>query len=106
MVAMKGVILISTYPDEASVLKAAKDAVDSRLAACVNIARVRSIYRWEGKVEDAEEYLALFKTTEDSLPRLKEFIASSHPYTVPEIVSIAMDSVSERYMAWMVESIG
>lgn len=105
MVAMKGVILISTYPDEASALKAAKDAVDSRLAACVNIARVRSIYRWEGKVEDAEEYLALFKTTEDSLPRLKEFIASSHPYKVPEIVSIAMDSVSERYMAWMVESI-
>ncbi|GBC74201.1 Divalent-cation tolerance protein CutA [archaeon HR05] len=105
MVAMKGVILISTYPDEANALKAARGAVDSRLAACVNIAKIRSIYRWEGKVEDAEEYLALFKTTEDSLPRLKEFISSTHPYKVPEMVSIAMDSVSERYMAWMVESI-
>lgn len=105
MVAMKGMILISTYPDEASALNTARSAVESRLAACVSIAKIRSIYRWEGKVEDAEEYLALFKTTEDAATRLKEFIASSHPYTVPEIVSIAMDSVNERYMAWMVESI-
>lgn len=106
MVAMKGMILISTYPDETSALKAARYAVESRLAACVNIARIRSIYRWEGRVEDAEEYLALFKTTEDVLPRLREFVASNHPYTLPEIVSIAMDSVSERYMAWMVGSVG
>ncbi len=105
MVAMKGVILISTYPDEESALAAARGAIDSMLAACVNIAKVRSVYRWQGKVEDTYEYLALFKTTEDAIDKLKEYIAKTHKYTVPEIVAIEMGSVSKSYMEWMIESV-
>ncbi len=105
MVAMKGVILISTYPDEESAVYAAKGSVDNMLAACVNIVKVRSIYRWQGKVEDTYEYLALFKTTDDTVDRLKEFIVKTHKYTVPEIVTVDMDSVSKSYMEWMVSSI-
>jgi len=105
MVAMKGVILISTYPDEESAVNAAKGSVDNMLAACVNIVKVRSIYRWQDKVEDTYEYLALFKTTDDALDRLKEFIIKTHKYTVPEVVTVDMDNVSKSYMEWMISSI-
>ncbi len=105
MVAMKGVILISTYPDEESALAAAKGAVEGMLAACVNITKVRSIYRWQGSVEDTYEYITLFKTTDGAVDRLKEFITSTHKYTVPEIVTIDMDSVSKSYMKWIGESV-
>jgi periplasmic divalent cation tolerance protein len=105
MVAMKGVILISTYPDEESAVTAARGAVEGMLAACVNITKVRSIYRWQGKVEDTYEYIVLFKTTDVAVDRLRGFIASTHKYTVPEIVTIDMDSVSKSYMEWIVESV-
>lgn len=100
-----GIILLSTYPDEKTALRAARKIVKSRLAACVSITRTRSLYWWEDKVQDANEYMAIFKSTKNRTKKLKEAIAKSHPYKVPEIVELRMNDVARSYMKWMMESV-
>ncbi|MDA7960458.1 MAG: divalent-cation tolerance protein CutA [Nitrosopumilus sp.] len=101
---MVPVILVSTYPDRASASRAADGAVGARLAACVNIARISSTYRWEGRIERGTEYVALFKTDAASRAGLRRQIASTHPYDVPEIAEIPVRSVNAPYMAWITDS--
>ena len=60
---MKPVIIVSTFPSKQSVTSIAKLLVKKKLTACVNIAKISSIYTWKGKIENQNEYLALFKTT-------------------------------------------
>ena len=101
-----GVLIISTYPDEESVVKVAKMLVASKkLCACVNFAKVRSLYSWKDKLEDQEEFIALFKTTNLTANKLKFEINNSHPYEVPEIVELKMNDVSKGYLSWMIGSI-
>ena len=99
-----GIVIVSTYPDKKSISRVAHVVVKRKLAACVNYTKINSIYSWKGKIEDAEEFLALFKTTAKSKQQLKNEIAKSHPYTVPEIVELKMDGVSVPYMKWLEES--
>lgn len=100
----KGIIILSTFPSEESVADVAKKVVGSRLCACVNFTRVRSIYAWHGKVEDQQEFIALFKTTAMTAKKLKTEIARLHPYDVPEIVELKIDDVSKPYLSWLIES--
>ena len=99
-----GVIIISTYPNKKSILKIANLVVKKRLVACVNYTKIGSVYTWKGKLEDAEEYLALFKTTQKTKELLKREIEKTHPYKVPEIVELKMDHVSKPYLDWLVSS--
>lgn len=99
-----GIVIVSTYPDKKSISKVAHVVVQKRLAACVNYTKINSVYSWKGKIEDAKEFLALFKTTEKSKQQLKEEITKSHPYEVPEIVELKMNDVSIPYMKWLEES--
>jgi len=99
-----GIVIVSTYPDKKSISRVSHIVVERRLAACVNYAKINSVYAWEGKIEDAPEFLALFKTTKRSKQKLKEEIARSHPYKVPEIVEIKMNDVSLPYMRWLEKS--
>ncbi|MDH2907411.1 MAG: divalent-cation tolerance protein CutA [Candidatus Nitrosotalea sp.] len=99
-----GIVIVSTYPDKKSISQVAHVVVQRKLAACVNYTKINSIYSWKGKIEDTGEFLALFKTTAKSKQKLKEEIAKSHPYQVPEIVELKMDSVSVPYMKWLDES--
>jgi periplasmic divalent cation tolerance protein len=99
-----GVIIISTYPDVKSISKVAHKTVEKKLAACVNYTKINSVYSWKDKIEDTGEFLALFKTSTKSKQKLKEEIARSHPYQVPEIVEIQMDDVNESYLNWLEDS--
>ncbi len=99
-----GIVIVSTYPDKKSISKVAHIVVQRKLAACVNYAKINSIYSWKGKIEDAEEFLALFKTTTKSKQQLKKEIEKSHPYEVPEIVELKMDDISIPYMKWLDKS--
>lgn len=100
-----GIIVLSTYPDEQTAAKIARKIVESKLAACVNLTEIRSLYWWKNKIEDSKECLAIFKSTSNASKMLREAIAKSHPYEVPEIVEIKMNSVSSSYLRWMVESV-
>jgi len=102
MIKMK--MIITTYPDQMIAEKIAKDSIKARLVACVSITKVRSIYVWKGKIEDTDEFLVLFKTTEKGVNKLKDFIKKNHPYEIPEIVEIAPEYVDPDYLSWLNEN--
>jgi len=102
--AMKPVIIVSTYPDQKTVKKTANELVKKRLAACVNISKISSIYSWKGKIENTYEFLAIFKTTQKNKNSLKKAIKSLHPYDVPEIAEIDVRSINQSYLKWLIES--
>jgi periplasmic divalent cation tolerance protein len=99
-----GVIIISTFPVEESSISTAKELLNKRLCACVNLVKVRSLYNWNNKLEDQEEYLVLFKCTTSTVKELKSELKGAHPYDVPEIAEIRMNDVSESYFSWLAES--
>ena len=94
------VLLLSTYPDIEAARRAARGAVESRLAACVSMARAESVYEWRGEICEENEVLAVFKTTPERIARLKESLAGAHPYDVPELVELDADAAG-TYMDWV-----
>ncbi|MEX1830069.1 divalent-cation tolerance protein CutA [Luteibacter sp. CQ10] len=80
----------------------ARSIVESGLAACVNrLPGVRSTYRWRGEVTCDEEALLMAKTTREAYPALAEFVASRHPYEVPEIVALPVVAGHAPYLDWV-----
>ncbi len=80
----------------------ARELVDQRLAACVNlIPKVESIYRWQGAVESAEEVLLVMKTTPVRFAELRDKIAELHSYDVPEILALPVTDGSAAYLEWL-----
>jgi periplasmic divalent cation tolerance protein len=99
---INGVILISTFPDENSLINLSKIVVmDKRICACINYTTVKSLYMWQSKLHEENEYFAFFKTTSDCVEKLKTEIRNNHPYDVPEIVVINMSDISPQYFEWM-----
>ncbi len=85
----------------------ARAALEGRLAACVNIvAGVTSIYRWKGQVEEEGEQLLVIKTVEANVDALRDTLLARHPYEVPEFLVLSVESTSDTYGAWLVESAG
>ena len=101
---MKPVIIISTFPSKQSVNSIADLLVKKKLAACVNIIKISSVYIWVGKTENKDEYLALFKTTKKNQLTLKKELEKLHPYDVAEIAEINVESINQPYMKWLVDS--
>ena len=101
---MKPVIIVSTFPNKTIIKKIGKQLVEKKLAACVNISKIDSIYSWKGKIENDSEYLALFKTTKKNQTSLKNEIKKLHPYDVPEIAEITVNSMNKPYLDWLVDS--
>lgn len=82
-------------------------AVEERLAACINIlGPVRSIYRWQGKVESADEVAAILKTSQVEADALITRIAALHSYDVPCIVTWPIDKVLGSYADWVESNVG
>lgn len=95
------VLMLTTLPDALSAQKLANAVLDARLAACVTeLGTVRSRYRWKGQVESEEEVQVLFKTSTARSLELERFIAASHPYETPEIVSW-LAGASAAYRQWV-----
>ena len=101
---MKPVIIVSTFPSKQSVTSIANKLVKQKLAACVNIINISSIYAWKGKIENQSEYLALFKTSKKNQSKLKKELQKLHPYDIPEIAEINVDSINQSYLKWLVDS--
>lgn len=76
--------------------------VEERLAACVNILPgIQSVYRWQGKLERAEEWLLLLKTTSEKSEALQTGLRHIHSYEVPELVLLPVSSGLPEYLAWV-----
>jgi len=96
----------AVFADGDEAARIAETVVEERLAACANILGIcHSIYRWEGKVEQANEVPALFKTTTDKADALILRIAELHSYQVPAIVAWPIERLSAPYGDWVEESV-
>ena len=98
---MTALLCLTTCPDPESARHIADALVEERLAACVNVLPgVHSTYRWQGKVERADELLLLIKTTRVRLPALQERIKTLHPYELPEVLAVEAGGLP-AYLQWV-----
>jgi periplasmic divalent cation tolerance protein len=94
------VVLVTAPPRRARAL--ARSLVEGRVAACVNLVpRVRSVYRWKGRVEEAAETLLVVKTSAARVPALLAAVADLHPYEVPEGLVLPVEGGLAPYVAWV-----
>jgi periplasmic divalent cation tolerance protein len=99
-------LVLTTAGSAEEAQRLAHALVEQRLAGCVNIvAPVESIYRWEEKIETAQEWLLLIKTTSALFPRLRDAIQQLHSYDVPECISLSIDDGSAPYLKWLDQSV-
>ena len=99
-------LVLTTCGSAEEARRLAHELVDRRLAACVNvIPQIESVYRWQGKVEMASEFLLLIKTTAAAFDSLRSAIQELHSYEVPECIAISIDAGTSAYLDWIAESV-
>jgi len=99
------IFVMAANEEEASMI--ARTLVEEQLAACVNIiSPVRSIYRWQAKIEESGECLLLIKTSTRNYARLERRVKDLHSYDVPEIIAMTLAHGSSDYLKWIAESTG
>ena len=95
-------LILTNLPDEASAQALATTLVAARLAACVNmLAPCRSVYRWQGAIESAQEVPLLIKTTAARYADLEAAIRAAHPYELPEIIAVPIAHGLPGYLDWV-----
>jgi len=95
-------LVLTTLPDADSAARIARALVEGRHAACVSIgAPVRSIYVWQGALEDASEVPLAIKTTADAYDALEAALRALHPYELPEIVALPVTRGLPAYLQWV-----
>jgi periplasmic divalent cation tolerance protein len=98
----EALLVITHLPDQASAERVARSLVEARLAACVSIlAPCRSVYRWQGAIETADEVPLLIKTRAACYAELEAAIRAQHPYALPEIVACDLVRGLPEYLSWV-----
>ncbi len=96
------VLLSTTAGASEEAERIATSLVEQRLAACVQIIpQVRSVYRWEDKIEQSDEWLCLVKTRRSLIQQVEAEISRLHSYDCPEVVVVPIDAASESYLHWL-----
>ncbi len=99
-------LLISTAPDQTTAESLAKQLVENKLAACVNLVpKITSIYQWQDHIEQSDEVMLFIKTTTKNFIVIEEFIQKQHPYEVPELISLDITQISDPYLQWLTSSL-
>ncbi len=99
------VVCLSTASNAEEAERIARALVEEQLAACVNLVPgVRSIYRWQGKIEDGQEVLLVIKSRRRLVEDVAARIKSLHSYSVPELVAMEVVGGSRDYLDWLIDS--
>ena len=99
---MGNYIQVETTTDSREVAdKIASSVLDKQLAACVQLRNCVSMFRWQGKIERADEFICVMKSRTDLYQDLKEAIREVHNYEVPEIIATEVRYVGGAYRAWL-----
>lgn len=103
---MKPVVVLSTCGIDFDARGLARELVELRVAACVNIVpRIHSVYRWDGAVTSDDEQLLVIKTVDERVDALRDTLLARHPYEVPEFVVLPIEETSDAYGAWILDSL-
>lgn len=101
---MDAIVVYITAPDENEAVKISNALVSEKLAGCINMIKgIRSIYQWQGKIEDEPEVLLIVKSRRHLFERLKNRVKELHSYSVPEIIALQVIEGSEDYLKWLKE---
>jgi len=105
MSAAEFVVVLVTTADAEEGARLGRTLVEERLAACANlVGPIRSIYRWQGAVEEAGEHLVLLKARAADVAALETRVRALHSYEVPEVVALPIVAGSAPYLAWLADS--
>lgn len=99
------IIIYTTFPDESSAEKISEELVKERLAACVSIFPVNSVYTWKDKLEKTKEVVLLIKTRKINFKRVEKFLLESHPYEIPCVIGFPARKTSKKYFRWVKNSV-
>ena len=101
----RAVFVYTTFPSVVEAEKAGRALVEARLAACVNVLPgMISVYRWQGAVDRAQEAVMIVKTRASLAESVRASVKATHPYDTPAIVVLPVESVDDRYFAWILDS--
>ena len=95
---MKIIILLSTFSSIDEANKISKLAIESKIAACANIFPINSMYSWHEKIENNDEYLVIYKTTDKKIKQLRQFLEENHSYEIPELIALPIVKGSADYL--------
>lgn len=102
MSATQALLCFTTLPDQEAASKLASALVEARLAACVSIlSPCRSVYRWQGQVNNDQEVPLLIKTTAERYPALQDYLKQQHPYELPELIAVEITQGLPAYLDWL-----
>jgi len=105
MSAPEFVVVLVTASSAEEAAGIGRTLVEERLAACANvIGPIRSIYRWQGAVEEAEERLVVLKARAADVPALETRVRALHSYEVPEVLALPVTAGSAPYLAWLADA--
>jgi len=100
------VVVIVTAANREEAVKIVRSLLEERLIACANIVGpISSIFWWEGKIDEAREFLVFMKSHENHFERLSEKVAEIHSYEVPEIIALPIIKGSQSYLEWLSNSL-
>ena len=101
---MEPLLILTNVPDQATAEKLARALIDQRAAACVNVlAPCRSIYRWQGAVETADEIPLLIKSTVANYSDVERIVRAQHPYDVPELIALPITQGLPAWLEWLAQ---
>lgn len=100
---MFAIVLCTTPASDTE--KLARTLVEEKLVACINVADVKSFFRWEGKLKEEEESLLIMKTKADKVKEVIERVKVLHSYDVPEVIALPIIDGNNDYMDWVRESV-
>jgi periplasmic divalent cation tolerance protein len=101
---MDALVVMCTFPNIAKAGEIARTLVSEKLAACVNLSEVVSIYAWDGALQNEPEALGIIKTSVDRFDALRARIVELHPYEVPEVIAMRVVDGHAPYLAWVADS--
>lgn len=101
------IVVLSTAASAEEAEKIARRLVEERLAACVSVVReIRSFYRWQGKIEDAAEWLLVIKSSRERFDALRTAVEKLHSYDVPEVIALPVVEGARNYLNWLGSELG
>ena len=98
---MNFIIVITAVEKQKDAKDLARKIIKARLGACIHISKIKSFYKWKGKIENAKEYKLEIKTLSKNYQKLKELIIKNHKYELPEIIVIKIERGYDKYLNWI-----
>ena len=95
------ILVYSTFANKKEAERIGERLVQKRLAACVNIFPLDSIYRWKGKITKEKEFAMLIKTKKENFKAIEKFILQNHSYKTPCVIEIPIARITKRYKEWL-----